>query len=306
MEYALELEYLPQGDYYCVEGVKILEEAQVKAISPIIFTNWLGKNIDDPKLVIIDIRNSEEYKAGHIPKAINVPFSAWAIVKNDLLLQLPEVSELFNTIGSAGIKSNSNVVVVNKTDTPFNLADATRVACTLLYGGVKNVAILNGGYNKWVKERKPVSDEIVKPKKVTYKGEVNKAMFVSKEYIQKKIGKFIIIDARTPDEFFGVAQDLFTEKAGHIPSATCLPTPWVWTEKGTYKNIKELREMASGVVGKDKSQEIIVYCGAGGYASTWCFLLREVLGYTNVKIYEGAAQEWTRDPEAPVVKYRWD
>ena len=278
----------------------------MRAISPIISTNWLRKNIDDPKLVIIDIRSSEEYTAGHIPKAINVPFPSWAVTRNNLLLELPEVGDLFNTIGSAGIKSNSNVIVVNKTDTPFFLADATRVACTLLYGGVKNVAVLNGGYNKWVKEKKPVSKEIVQPRPVVYKGEVNEAMFVTKDYVQKKLGKSVIIDARAPSDFFGVTQDLFTEKAGHIPSATCLPAPWVWTEKGTYKSIKELREMASGVVGKDTSKEIIIYCGVGGYSSTWWFVLSEILGYTNVKIYDGSAQEWTRDPKAPVVRYSWD
>ena len=278
----------------------------MRAIPPIVSTNWLRKNIDAQKLVIIDIRSSEEYTAGHIPRAINISFPSWAVTRNDLLLELPEVGHLFKTIGSAGIRSNSNVVVVNKTDTPFNLADATRVACTLLYGGFKNVAVLNGGYNKWVKEKKPVSKESVQPTPVAYKGEVNEAMFVSKDYVQKKMGKSVIIDARAPTDFFGVTQDLFTEKAGHIPGATCLPAPWVWTEKGTYKNIRELRGMALGVVGKDASREIIIYCGVGGFSSTWWFVLSEVLGYTNVKIYDGSAQEWTRDPKAPVVRYRWD
>jgi len=286
---------------------KILpERSEMRAIPPLVSTHWLAKNIDDPELVIIDIRCGEEYRAAHIPEAINVPFPSWAVTRNDLLLELPEVGDLFNTTGSAGIRSSSKVVVVNKTDTPFNLADATRVACTLLYGGVKNVAVLNGGHNKWVKERKPISDKILKPKTVAYKGKISRAMFVSKEYVQKKIGESVIIDARSPSDFFGATQDLFAQRAGHIPGAVCLPAPWVWTNEGTYKNIKELRDMAIGIVGKDRSEEIIIYCGVGGYSSTWCFVLREVLGYTNVKIYDGSAEEWTRDPEAPVIKYRWN
>ncbi len=115
----------------------------MRAIPPLVSTHWLARNIDDPELVIIDIRSSEEYSTGHIPKATNIPFPSWAVTRNDLLLELPEVSDLFNIIGSAGIKSNSKVVIINKTDIPFNLADATRVACTLLYGAVKNVAVLN-------------------------------------------------------------------------------------------------------------------------------------------------------------------
>jgi len=277
----------------------------MRTISPIVSTGWLAENIADPELVVIDIRTNQEYKAGHIPRAINVPFASWAIERNGLLLELPEAGELFDIIGAAGIKSDSRVVVVNKTDTPFDLADAARVAYTLLYAGVKNAAILDGGYNKWLKEGRAVSDETVKPEKAAYKGELNETLFISKTHVQEKLGKSIIIDARTPDAFFGVAQEPFAQRPGHIPGAACLPTPWVWTEEGTYKNIEELREMASGVVGRDTSREIIVYCGVGGYGSVWCFVLREILGYTNVKLYDGAAQEWTADPEAPVARYCW-
>ena len=85
-----------------------------------------------------------------------------------------------------------------------------------------------------------------------------------------------------------------------------LPAPWLWTEKGTYRSIKEIRAMVAGVVGRDKSREIIAYCGVGGYAGAWCFVLREILGYKNARVYDGAAQEWTADPKSPVSKYKWD
>lgn len=276
-----------------------------RKIPAIVSTQWLAKSLDEPKLVILDIRSSDRYKAAHIPGAVNVPFPSWAVVRKGLLMELPKVDQLFKIIGSAGIKSDSPVVVVSKTDIPHDTADVTRVACTLIYAGVNNVAVLNGGHNKWLKERRPLSDETVKPKPAAYKSQLNKAIFTTKEYVEKKLGESVIIDTRAPDEFFGVTQDLFTEKPGHIPGAVCLPAPWVWTEAGTYKSVREIREMAAGVVGRDKSREIIVYCGVGGYSSTWCFLLRELLGYNDVKIYDGAAQEWTSDPEAPVVKYRW-
>jgi thiosulfate/3-mercaptopyruvate sulfurtransferase len=277
----------------------------MRAIPPLVSTNWLAKNLKDRKLVIIDIRTSDNYKAGHIPGAINVPFRSWAVTRKGLLLELPEVKALFKTIGAAGIKSDSRVVVANKVDIHHDIADATRVACTLMYAGVNNVAILDGGYNKWLKEKKPLSETTVKPKPLAYKGELNKALFVTKEYLAKKPGKSAVIDTRAPDEFFGVTQDLFTDRPGHIPGASCLPTPWVWTEAGTYKSVREIRQLAAGVVGRDKSREIIVYCGVGGYSSTWCFLLRELLEYTDVKIYDGAAQEWTADPKAPMVRYSW-
>jgi thiosulfate/3-mercaptopyruvate sulfurtransferase len=277
-----------------------------RTISPLVTTKWLAENIGQPGLVVVDIRNREEYSTGHIPGAVNVPFSSWAKSSGSLLMALPTDEELFETIGGAGIGSGSMVVVVNKTDTPFTLADAARVAYTLIYGGVKNVAVLNGGDNKWLKEKRAVSDEAVKPQKVAYRGQINDEMFVNKAYVEKRLGKSVIVDARSPDVFFGITQDLFTDRPGHIPTATCLPAPWLWTDRGTYRSIKEIRAMVAGVVGRDRSKEIIVYCGVGGFSGALGFVMREMLGYTNARVYEGAAQEWTADPKAPMSRYRWD
>jgi thiosulfate/3-mercaptopyruvate sulfurtransferase len=275
-------------------------------LSPLVSTDWLEKNINDPKLVIIDIREHDEYAAGHIPKAIHVPSTSFIVTRGEFLHELPEVDDLLNTIGSAGIKNDSKVVVVNKADNPFALADTAKVACMLLYAGLANVAILNGGYDNWVREGKSVSDGDVKPEATGYRAKINDAVFASKEYVQQKLGKSIIIDGRDPDAFFGVIQEPWAKKLGHIPGATCLPVPWLYTEEGTYKNIEELREMAASIAGNDTSREIITYCGVGGYASALYYLLARILGYKNVRIYNGATQEWTRDPKAPVVKYRWD
>jgi thiosulfate/3-mercaptopyruvate sulfurtransferase len=280
--------------------------SQTRTMPPLVTTKWLAENITQPGLVVVDIRNSQEYSGGHIPGAVNVPFASWAKASGCLLMTLPTDKELFATIGGAGIGGGSGVVVVNKTDTPFTLADAARVAYTLIYGGVKDVAVLNGGDNKWLREKKPLSQEKAKPRKVAYKGKIDREMFVNKAYVEKRLGELVIVDARSPDVFFGITQDLFTDRAGHIPTATCLPAPWLWTDKGTYRSLKEIRPMVAGVVGRDRSREIIVYCGVGGFSGALCFVMREMLGYTNAKVYDGAAQEWTADPKAPMSRYRWD
>jgi thiosulfate/3-mercaptopyruvate sulfurtransferase len=286
----------------------------VRAIPPIVSTDWLEKHLDDPKLVIVDIRLGEEYRAGHIPHAINVPFpnplenpsAQWFVERHGLLLEVPEEADLFNTIGSAGIQGDSLVVVVPKPELPYPLVDATRVADTLMYAGVKNVAVLDGGYDKWAVEGRPVSFDAVEPVPVVYTGIIDETMFVSKEYVQKKIGKAIIIDTREPLDYFGGSLSPLWNRAGHIPTAKCLPALWIWHEDKTYRSTDELREMARGVVGTCLSREIIIYCGVGGFSSAWYFVLKEVLGYHDVKIYHGSAQEWTRDPEAPLVSYRWE
>jgi len=293
-------------------------------IEPIVSTNWLEGNLGAEDLVILDVRSPDEYTAGHIPDSINVPIafpvSAWTAMRGDIFYEVPPAEELFDTIGNAGITGDSLVVVVGRTaDSPlgpgvYAIADGTRVAITLIYAGIRNVAVLDGGFDQWAADGKTTSTELVTPTAVTYTGEVNEAMFVSKAYVEKKIrrkfGAPVILDGRDPEFYFGIGMEPFYTRAGHIPGATCLPAPYFWTFTdgiGTYKDAEVLEDMASGAVGKRMfSKEIIVYCGVGGYASTLWFVLHEVAGYKDVKIFDGSAQEWTLDPGAPVVVYKWE
>jgi len=278
----------------------------MRSTPPIVTTDWLAQHMNDAALVIVDIRSDKEYSAGHIPNAVHVPMPSWVVERDGLLLEVPEDAALCQALGSAGIGADSKVIVVNRANHPYPLADTVRVADMLIYAGVRNASVLSGGYDKWVKEKRPTSDAPFKPKPVTYTGKMNKDMFVSKKVVKERMGKCTLVDARTPDVYFGVVKEPFCTRAGHIPGATCWPVPWMWTDEGVYKNTEEIRETAAGVMGGDPSREIIVYCGVGGYGAAAWFVLHEVLGYQNVKIYDGSAQEWTADPEAPVSRYVWE
>ena len=287
-----------------------------RTIDPIVSTDWLAANSGLKDLVIIDMRRGALYGAGHIPNAINIPFdenvSVWVTKRDNLALLLPDDADLFKVIGSAGTKSDSRVVIVNdafstdpKTPSSYPRSYATKVADTLIYAGVKNVAILDGGHTKWIKEGRTLSKEIATPMPVTYRGEVNKAMFVSRHYVKERIGKTVIIDARNPEYYFGATVSTFAPKPGHIPTAKSLPSIWIWNDKdGMYKHADVLEKMAAGVVGKDKAKEIIIYCGVGNNAGGWWFVLTQILGSYNVKFYDGASQEWVRYYD--MVPYQWD
>jgi thiosulfate/3-mercaptopyruvate sulfurtransferase len=277
-----------------------------RKINPIESTDWLADNLENPGLVIVDIRSSQEYLSGHVPGAINIPFPSWIVARDGLTVELPAEGDLFQLIGSAGINSDSNIIVVNKTDHPYPLADAARVCDTLIYVGVENVAILDGGQDKWVREARPLSTDLISPAAVEYRGAVDRHMFVSKDFVLAKIGKGIILDARDPAVYFGLIQEPTAAQAGHIPTAQCCPAPWIWTKEGTYQNSAILKDMAASLAAEPGSQEIIIYCGVGGYTAAWWFILTRMLGYLNVKFYDGSAQDWTRDPAMPVVTYKWE
>ncbi|MBN1173542.1 MAG: sulfurtransferase [Micromonosporaceae bacterium] len=267
---------------------------------PIVSTGWLAANSGQPGLIVVDVRTADEYAAGHIAGSISipmvVPFSAWITMRDDLLLELPEASELFASLGAAGITKYSKVVLVTSTgEPPYPEANATRAADTLLYAGVKYVSILNGGYPKWVAEGRPTTTGVPVVTPVTYDGTVKASLFSTIDDVHSSIGQSLIIDARDANVYSGEVIEEWAQKAGHIPTAVSLPAPSIWNADGTYKSVPQLMALAmSAGVTLDRNQTIIVYCGVGGYASSWLYVLNRVLGYKNVTMYDGSAQEWVR------------
>lgn len=283
--------------FLCLMALPFLSFA--RDVDPIVSTAWLEQNLNNSKLVIVDVRKVEDYKAGHVPNAVNAFYGSWAIMKGGLRNELPAKDDLFDVIGSAGIGTDSIVVVVGKVDGIPDRTDVTRVALTLKYAGIPNVAILDGGYNKWLTEKKAVSTDMVKPKDKSFQGNMNETLFVSKDYVSKNLGKAVIVDVREPDFFKGIKKLDFVAKTGHIAKAVNLPTSQAYKQDGTYKDKGELSKIASGAVGNDMTKEIITYCDTGKVCTAWSFLLTELMGYKDVKTYDGSTEEWTKDPQAP-------
>jgi thiosulfate/3-mercaptopyruvate sulfurtransferase len=269
-------------------------------ISAVVDTDWLARNLDSPEVLIIDIRAPAQFNKGHIPGSLNAPLRLWAISNNGLTLELPSDERLKNLLGTFGIHPSSRVIVVGGTETDFSRADATRVAWTCKVARIGNVAVLDGGYNQWAKGGRTVTTDAFHIHSYKYDGNIDRSSSISMGEVISKIGKSTIVDTRTPEDYFGA-----TSKSGHIKTALCLPAPWAFSGTGTFREKRTLRAMAEGVIGPDRSREVIVYCEVGGYASTWWFVLTQILAYQNVRLYDGSMEEWIRDPAAPVQVYSW-
>ena len=281
-----------------------------RAVDAIVSTEWLAAHLG-PDLTVVDIRDAEDYQAGHIPGAISVPFgpvSAWADCTDELLIELPPVEALFQTIGGCGLTAQSRVVVVGRPpqppDPPYSLADPLRVAATLMYAGVREVAVLSGGHARWAAEGRDISTDVPPVEARPYAGNVDAASWISTDYVKERIGRAVLIDGRDPDQYFGASIDPFADMRGHIPTARCLPLRWVWEPDGSYRAVEEIRDMATGIIGPDQAREVICYCGVGGYGSGWWFLLTQLLGYADVKIYDGSMEAWVAG-QNPLVRYTW-
>jgi len=271
-----------------------------RAMDPVVSTDWLEANLKTPKLVIVDIRKVEDYRAGHIPGAVNIFYGSWAIKKNDLLNEVTYKDDLTDLLIDSGIQNDSLVVVVGKTGIPSERADGPRVALTLHYAGVTNVALLDGGQEKWVAENKAISTEAARPEDGSYEENFNPNVFTDKKGVLSKIGEAVIVDVRESAFYKGEKKKNFVSKAGRIKGAVNLPTNQVYTASGTFRPKEDLLKIAEPVVGSDKIKEIIFYCDTGKACSTWWFLLQEHFGYQNARIYDGSMQEWTMDPNAPI------
>jgi thiosulfate/3-mercaptopyruvate sulfurtransferase len=275
---------------------------QARDIPPIVSTDWLLANLKNPKLIILDVRRVEDYRAGHIPKAFSAFYGAWAYKKDVLFSDIPDLDDLNDTIGYAGIGLDSWVVVTGRVDTPRLSYQSARVACTLQYAGIENVALLDGGMNKWFSDREPLSRIIVRTKEKPFQGKYRKDHFADKDYIQSRLGKIILLDVREPEYFTGKKKMDCVPKMGRIPGAFNLPTSCAFNQDGTFKTKEELTAIAEAIAGKDRTKEIVTYCDIGQCCPTWSYLLIEVLGYTNAKLYPGSMQEWMQDPQAPVTR----
>ena len=181
---------------------------------------------------------------------------------------------------------------------PFR-TDATRVAWTLRYAGVENAGVLSGGMTNGSPEKKALSKEAVKPKAKPYRGKFNKQFYASKADVMAALGKAVIVDIRPPEFYKGEKKLDFVPKAGRIKGAVNLPPVSSTTQDGTYKSKAEIEAIAKPVVGTDLNKEIIVYCDTGKACTAWWLALHDLLGYKNVRDYDGSSMEWLADPNAP-------
>ena len=273
-----------------------------REMPPIVTPDWLAENLERPGLVILDVRRVEEYREGHVPKAFSAFYGGWAYKRDGLYSGMPEQEELNDLIGSMGIDFNSWVVVMGKTNTPRESYKSARVACTILYAGVANVSLLDGGISNWTRRNKKLSTTKEQPKAKAFRGKFRQDWFADKDFVMRRMGKIVLLDVREPDFFSGKKKMDCITRMGHIPGAFNLPTSCVFNDDYTFKSREALAAVAEKITGKDRAREIITYCDIGQCCPTWSYILKEILGYTNVRIYNGAMQEWTQDSEAPITK----
>ncbi len=270
-----------------------------KGLNPnkLVSTEWLAEHLNDENLVLIESNEDPLlYSQGHIPGAYEVD---WTRDLNDPLrrdyLQVEAFSALLSRIGYT---PNSTVVLYGDKNNWW----ATYALWVFELFGVTNTRILDGGRIKWQKDGRAFTREIPTAKNsgftATNRDDATVRAFRDDvlKHIEKN-GK--LIDVRSPEEFNGTRLHMEAYpnegalRGGHIPGAKSVP--WakaVNPEDGTFKSIDELKALYEGEAGLDSGSETVVYCRIGERSSHTWFVLKYLLGYGNVRNYDGSWTEW--------------
>jgi len=227
-------------------------------IDAVVSVDWLEANLSNSKLVVIDVRKVEDYKAGHIPGSVSMLGSIFYVPSKGLSNELPYMDDLSDELADVGVDADSLVVVVETDGARF--AWGARVAWTLAYAGLDNVAVLSGGHAAWVKAKKPVSTDVVRKAQTKFSAEPKTDYLALKTDVLSTKGQ--VVDARTYDTYFGLVKQGFVAQAGHLPGAYSLPSSWIVNAEGFVKSKDELASYAAKL-GLDPSVETITYCDSG-------------------------------------------
>jgi len=240
----------------------------------------LGKIYKNKDVVVVSTRKASDYKKVHIFGAVHVDHTQLyndGPVKN--MLKSP--AEIAQILGSKGIGDSKKVVLYDDGTGKY----AGRLYWILDYLGAKDVKILDGHMDAWRAARKPVTKNPSKVAAATFTPKADKSKIATMAEV--KAGGATIIDARSAAEFGGTAT---TElRKGHIPGAINIEYTQTMDAKGKIKSTDALTKVFAKV---PKEKQVIVYCESGVRAGIVYFTLTSVLGYTNVKVYEGAYLEW--------------
>jgi thiosulfate/3-mercaptopyruvate sulfurtransferase len=274
----------------------------------LVSTEWVGENLDNDKMRLIEVDvDTAAYDTGHIPGAVGWNWKS--DLETQLTRNIADKEGIEDLLSSAGVDKKTTIVLYGDNNNWF----AAYALWVLQYYGVDNVKLMNGGRKKWIEEGRPLNAETptYERTKVSVKNPKKDIRAVRDEvadHLSKvTAGKGALVDVRAPAEYSGellAPENLPQEGAqrgGHIPGAKNIPWASACNEDGTFKSADELKELYVGK-GVTPDKDVIAYCRIGERSAHTWFVLTHLLGYKNVRNYDGSWTEWGSLVGAPIEK----
>ncbi|MDR7408354.1 MAG: sulfurtransferase [Armatimonadota bacterium] len=258
-------------------------------------TDWLAQRLGDPGLRIVESNEDPElYAQGHIPGAIHIRWKT--DLQDPVRRDWVSREQLEDLLGARGIGNAHTIILYGDRNNWF----ATYTFWLLQYYGVENLKILNGGRQKWIAEGRPLTTEVPQYPPAPFRAkDPDPTLRAFRDEILQRLQDpaLALVDVRSPQEYRGelIAPPGYpqegAQRPGHIPRAVNIPWTHNVREDGTFKSAEELRALYESV-GITPDREVVAYCRIGERSSLTWFTLKVLLGYPNVKNYDGSWTEW--------------
>jgi thiosulfate/3-mercaptopyruvate sulfurtransferase len=268
---------------------------------------WVKQNLGKPGIAIIEVDYDPKlaYEQGHIPGALLIDWRK-DMNKPDVR-DIIDAGEFEKLMSRLGISNDTHVILYGD----YNNWFATFAFWVFEMYGHQKVQLLNGGRKKWIDSGGELTKEVPAVKPATYK--VPKVNYENRVFLEDllkmKIAdpNLVLVDVRSPAEYTGEITappeypNEHAQRGGHIPGAVNIPWGQAIREDGTFKSVEELKQLYSskGVV---PDKRVVTYCRIGERASVTWFVLKHLLGYKDVKVYDGSWTEWGNLVRFPIEK----